>query len=196
MAKPRPSKLFFLKNEAALSDPTIAALCDRFETAVVDASLRDLCAQLATLKSPTATTVLGGTDKSQLSFAQVIQKHSGIVSLLPTDVGSSPVTGIDLPALLDGLFRPAAQNRQPFQENLDIRRAVTDDVVTSIASLQNIATTGGPRILLIRGEAGVGKTTLLKRVAVEVARTGVLTLWCGRASGGVGCEHSKLSKRT
>lgn len=184
MQKPKPTKLFFLQNEGVLSDPTIAALCDRFETVLIDGSIRDLCAQVAALKAPGISTLAMPVNKKKLDLAHIIQKHSEIVFLVPSETLSSQATGIDIPALMDGLFRPASQNWQPFQENLDIRRAVTDDLLNSLADIQARATSGDPKLLLIRGEAGVGKTTLLKRIAVEVAQKGVITLWCGRTAGG------------
>lgn len=184
MPKPRPTKLYLLQNESVLSDPTIASLCDRFETVIIEGSLRDLCAQVAALKSAVTPAPNLVSSKSKLSLAQLIQKHAGIVSLVPNGVLSSQTTGIDLPALIDGLFRPAAQNWQPFQENLDIRRAVTDDLLSSLVDLQSRATADNPRYFLVRGEAGVGKTTLLKRIAVEMSQKGVITLWCVRTAGG------------
>jgi hypothetical protein len=183
MPKPRPTKLFFLQNEGALSDPTIASLCDRFETMVIDGSLRDLCEQIAALKAPDVSSEKT-VAKTQSSIEQLVRKHSGIVSFVPNEVLPSQSTGIDMPALMDGLFRPASQNWQPFQEKLDIRRAVTDELLASLAALQGRATPGYPRSFLVRGEAGVGKTTLLKRIAVELAQKGVIALWCSRTAGG------------
>jgi hypothetical protein len=133
---------------------------------------------------PQTTTLSFSVKESQPDLAQLIHKYSSIVTLVPNEISLQQSTGIDLPALIDGLFRPASLNWQPFQENLDIRRAVTDDILNSLAAIQDQAIPGNPRLLFIRGEAGVGKTTLLKRVAIEVAQKGMITLWCERTTGG------------
>ncbi|MEZ5397808.1 MAG: NACHT domain-containing protein, partial [Bryobacterales bacterium] len=143
----------------------------------------DLCDKIATQKSSASTLIIPARE-SQSGLAQLIQKYSGIVSLVPSEkISTSQTTGIDLPSLIDGLFRPASQNWRPFQENLDIRRVITDELLSILKNIQDQAVPNNPRLLLIRGEAGVGKTTLLKRLAVEIAQRDIITLWCSRATG-------------
>lgn len=191
MPKPRPNRLFFFKNDSTLSDPTVAALSKRFETRIVDASLRDLCTQLAVQRTGGVSRKPPTSDLSPSRFKDLLSQYEEIVTHVSAAADAMPLTGIDLPTLLDGLFRPGAQNWKPFQENLDIRRDVTGDVVASVENLLAAAGKDNLQIQLVRGEAGVGKTTLLKRASIELARSGVIVLWCKRTTGGTSARIFK-----
>jgi hypothetical protein len=184
MPKPRPTKLYWLSGEGALSDSTIEALCKNFDTRIVDGSLRDLCAQLAVLK-PLLVKPSKAAASAKLSGIQSLsQKHSGIVSFVPSELTTTAAAAIDMPSLLDGLFRPAAVNWLPFQHKLDVRRSSTTKLLDAFTSLLDQANPADARYFILRGEAGVGKTTLLKRLAIELAQQGVLTIWCMRTASG------------
>src|SRR5262249_17388828 len=80
-------------------------------------------------------------------------------------------------SLTDALFRPLSVDWSPYLASLDLRRTVTDEIVKRIDAtpLQK-----NP-IVVVRGESAVGKTTVAKRVAVDLSPQGYVVLWCRRA---------------
>lgn len=182
MGRPNVSKLVFLKDDLTLRDPTILALCNQFDTSIVDASLRDLCTAIAELK-PRKNLVSEETPKALSKLDQVLGRHEGIVSTVPSLIAESTKSALHLPALIDGLFRPAAIDWYPFLMQLDLRRTITDKLKPSIADSLADSLSGRMRPVVARGEAGIGKTILLKRTAVELAAEGLAVLWCRRSGG-------------
>lgn len=182
MGKPNVSRLIFLKNDLALKDPTILALCRQFDTSVVDASVRDLCAAIAGRKPRRSTAIVEVTGTSA-KLDHLLKKYEAIASVVPSSISGAERNNHHLPSLIDGLFRPAAIDWDPFLVNFDLRRTITDDVKTSIRTHLENPLEGQSKPSVIRGEAGIGKTILLKRVAVELAAEGILVLWCRRSSG-------------
>ncbi len=185
MPNPRPSVLLFLKNDPCLSDPTVLSLCKRFATTVVDASLREVCAQLTSFQEATTS---GSPSAAQMkgTLGEVVARHSHVVALVPAAPGRQP-SPMELPRVVEALFRPAAIDWRPFQHNLDVRRTVADRLLREIRSQALDAVTAGTRVVLLRGEAGVGKSTVLKRAAIEVAQVENTTaLWCNRSLASTG----------
>lgn len=182
MGRPNVSRLVFLKDDATLRDPTILALSSQFDTSIVDASLRDLCAAIAELK-PRKGYVGTEAPKALSKLEQLLRGHEGIVSSVPSSIAESTKTALHLPALVDGLFRPAAIDWHPFLMELDLRRTITDKLKPSITGALADSLSGRLCPVVARGEAGIGKTILLKRTAVELATDGFVVLWCRRSAG-------------
>lgn len=182
LGRPNVSKLVFLKDDPTLRDATVLALCSQFDTSVVDASLRDLCTAIAELK-PQRTYVHTEAPKASSKLDQLLGKHEAIVSLVPSSIDESTRNALHLPALIDGLFRPAAIDWHPFLMGLDLRRTITDKLKPSIVASLAESLNGRLRPVVARGEAGIGKTILLKRTAVELAADGSTVLWCRRSTG-------------
>ena len=181
MHKPSVTRLLFLRDDPTLKDATVGALCGQFRTSLVDASLRDLCAAVAELR-PTASKLLSTptsvTDGTPLDRA--LGNSAAIVAAVPI-ASNQP---IDLlrhrHALIDGLFRPASTDWTPFLLGLDLRRTSTNAIKSSVQQLLKEPNPHAP-FMVVHGEAGIGKTTLLKRAAVELAKEGIYVLWCRRA---------------
>ncbi|CAI8855366.1 MULTISPECIES: hypothetical protein [Burkholderia] len=182
MGRPNVSKLVFLKDDPTLRDSTILALCNQFETATVDANLRDVCAAIAELK-PQKSYVSAEAPKTISKLQQILKMHEDILSSVPSSIPESTKSGLHLPALIDGLFRPAAIDWHPFIMGLDLRRTITDQLKHSITASLEDSSTGRLDPVVARGEAGIGKTILLKRTAVELAADGFVVLWCRRSTG-------------
>lgn len=179
-SQPRPSfsKIYFLKQDSPLADPTVSALSKAFDVRLVDATVRDVCEAVKTPRGVAAKLAVVPTGAVP-SVKVAISKLSGLVSVVPAD---SPAdinhAKTHMPQLVDALFRPASIDWQPYQYGLDLRRELTGPLVEAI---RNQGLTQGASSIVIRGDAATGKTTLMKRVAIEVAQAGTLTLWCRRS---------------
>lgn len=78
--------------------------------------------------------------------------------------------------LLDLLFSPATTNFDPFVHNLDFRRTLESELVNHVVELSAKHENKGAAIAVI-GTSATGKTILLKRVALQLAQKGNLTIW-------------------
>lgn len=86
---------------------------------------------------------------------------------------SSSATEIN--RLLDLLTSPATPNWEPFAHGLDLHRSAN----SIVDDLRTIVNTGDFRsqTFVVSGAAATGKTTLLKRAAFDLAKTGRHVLW-------------------
>lgn len=166
---PRPTRLYFLKDDLSLQDPTVASLCRKFETIVVDASLRDFCAQISAKRSQFDVAREAPTEEALSSLDEIVRQHSGVFAVVPPAGTRASMPAMDAPQIVEALFRPAADDWRPYKYGLDVRRTVTDQLLGKVNALAKEAKPGFPRVLLVHGEAGVGKTTTLRRVAMEAA---------------------------
>lgn len=183
MPHPNVTKVLFLKDDPTLNDSIIRALCNQCNAAVVDASLRELCSAIAELKEKKELPRLFAS--SQMSDVERgLFGHTSLVSVVPSMASSHIDIALHLPALLDGLFRPSAVDWNPFLAGIDLRRTLGSTLKESVLELLKAPVSAHHRSLVVHGEAGIGKTTLLKRVAVDLATEGVTVLWCRRTSGG------------
>lgn len=180
-ARPHISKLVFLKDDLALRDTTVQAICRKFETVIVDATLRDLCDALVDLRPKRSAPEPDRQSMTGLEIAAT--SHERIVAILPRNDVAQDATP-NMLSLIDGLFRPTSIDWQPFAAGLDLRRTATDQLKEAVKGVQTHQRVGSLNFIVVRGEAGVGKTILMKRTAFELAKDGPLVLWCRRASPG------------
>lgn len=181
LPQPRPTALYFLKGDRCLEDPTIATLARRFTTQVVDASLRELCAHITSIRDAATVPSRDFPIAAPSTLDAVIARHSQVLTIVKGNA-ERPATKMELPRVVESLFRPAANDWRAFHEGLDLRRTVTDKILREVSSKIADSAAGQARVVVVRGEAGIGKTTTLKRVAVELARTECLVLWCSRST--------------
>lgn len=183
---PRPRRLLFLKGDETLEDPTAIGLLRQFDTAVVDSSLKEICDGLAALKPRQGTLAMSsGADGKQNEFSECVEQYGTYVVAVPKALPDGFVPENHRTALVDGLFRPASLDWRPFLAEWDLRRNCTDAVVEAAegarASARRDPQSG---VVVVRGEAGVGKTAVMKRSAVELAQSGYGVLWLRKAFSG------------
>ena len=115
----------------------------------------------------------------QLSFSDISHrtndpyaKFADVTALVePTSARSNDET-----RLLDILFAPHFPNWEPFDAKLDFERDQTQTIATAIAGLKPDGRRP-PITALLTGPTGVGKTTMLRRVAYDLAVAGERVLW-------------------
>lgn len=183
---PRVTRLRFLKHDPVLSDPTVRAVLKKFEVAIIDASLREICDLAEGLRPVKRHGMLPATEKTAFRLVQDLTSHYDCpVSIVPTHSAEPlKIPAIEMPSCIDGLFRPSSTDWRPFEGGLDLRRDCTDDVLAAINSQSGAARPNQPKVLTLIGEAGIGKTCLAKRVALEISEESTLVLWCRRVPSG------------
>jgi len=184
---PRITKLRFLKGDPCLKDPTVAALLRKFDVAVIDASQRDISDLVARQRGFGSRAISLAPPKSAFRLVQDFASHYDCpITVVPqAEKNLLSLTPMERPSCIDSLFRPASPDWRPFQANLDLRRDCVDDIASEIRSQSSLARLKQPRVVLLVGDAGVGKTTVTKRVALEVSVSSTLVLWCRRVTSGV-----------
>ncbi|MCU7870796.1 MAG: ATP-binding protein [Candidatus Thiodiazotropha sp. (ex Lucinoma borealis)] len=183
MPQPNVSRFIFLKDDPTLSDPTVRALCAQTKVKVVDATLRDICVAISELKPRQMDLTLALNDDAKKGgLNKIYENYHSIVSIVPTEGPSGYDPGKHKQTLVDSLFRPSVTDWMPYLYEYDLRRSISGELKASVMDGLESSGSDSAQFILVRGEAGVGKTTLLKRVAVELSRDGVQVLWCRRAS--------------
>lgn len=77
--------------------------------------------------------------------------------------------------LLDYLFQPETLVWDPYFYDLDFIRSVSKDILSDISDYcQNFLCN---KVFLVHGSSASGKTTVLKRIAFELAKKSIITLW-------------------
>ena len=174
---PRVKTIYFLQNDNVLDDPTIISLCQQFNSHEIAATFQELCGALAERK-PIQRSFLS---KEHSSVHELGKKHASIIGFVPDELPD-----IDLDrhrhALVDALFRPRAVFWEPFKLGLDLERTISSEIQAEILKALENTTPNAIECLVIRGEAGIGKTTLLKHLASSVADLGITTIWCKSAN--------------
>ena len=185
-ASPRVTKLRLLKNDPCLQDPTIKGLLKKFDVALIDADIRDLSERVGRANLPGSKRASLAQEKSALRAMQdaASRYDSPIAVVPPAGITSLSLSRMELPGAIDSLFRPAALDWKPFEAALDLRRDCTDQIVSEVRAQTDLSTVGHPRLYMLVGEAGVGKTSIAKRVALEVSSDSTLVLWCRRIDAG------------
>ena len=182
MSRPNISRVVFFKDDATLSDPTVKALGAEIGLMVVDATIRDLAAGIAELKPrQTSLTFISTTLKESEQFQSKIEPFKDFVATVPNKALNDFDVTQYLAQLTDSLFRPASIDWRPYLCELDIPRTIGPDLKEEAFSALDRAGPDYRPYIVLRGEAGVGKTTMLKRFACELARDGIFTLWCKRS---------------
>lgn len=169
-----PKGLVFIAGEEPSNLQRIARLSrGRVRIFIADCSRSDIIKAL----SPRSA-----AQQTLLSFANsddptaVFAPYSDLVELVNRHKRSA-IGKTEKNRLKDILFSPSKPRWDAFVHNLDFRRSQEGELVTDIKSL-SLGGEGG--VILLVGGVATGKTTLLKRVALEAARGEAPIFWMKR----------------
>ena len=169
-----PSDLLFLSDDPVIANEKLPAL--------VGARTR-----LHRLQATTGDVIRTITDAEGTGYApvhsfrekdvdlQVLQPHQDLAAV----VNSQLDTGIKVEErnqLTDILFAPSINRWDPFVHSLDLPRTATQTAFQQILGLLS-REIPAHFACVITGNAATGKTTVLKRLAFDLAKRGSLTLW-------------------
>lgn len=197
---PHPQRLMFLKGDGTIHDHTIRALASgHSEVRVIDCSLKDFCEATANTPILARTIPYAGVDGRMGALGaeseSAIHAHARIVELAPTTLPDGFDPASNRRRLLDGLFRPVTLDWLPFLCDFDLQRTSTDALLDEIETKITYIDRQEQSMILLRGEAGIGKSTCLKRAAISMRKRGRLSFWCKRPPFGTVREaYTKLAK--
>jgi hypothetical protein len=103
-----------------------------------------------------------------------------LVDIVPSALADSFDIDSNRHQIIDALFRPTSLDWSPFLAGFDLLRdSVLSIHQTVTLKVDYLHEQPHPTVLL-RGEAGIGKSTTAKRAAVELAKDDIIVLWCKR----------------
>lgn len=170
---PRVSEIYYIAGDSTFSDPTVKRLSASFATRALDTTFRDLCNAVAEFKEVRLS------QSTNYDNGSLALRYSSIVSIVPTS-NTTLEFEPHRNAIIDALFRPKAVSWEPYQLQLDLKRTIADEITGLIRDTLCNAQQS-PKIINIRGEAAIGKTTVAKHVAVQLAKEDVFVAWARTA---------------
>ncbi len=171
--KSRPGPILLLADDPVLRDQALVDLGRRgLRFLKLDATLGQLVAAIMASEDSAFTSSLpferaGITQWDALSaFAELATPVNLHVEARVSDSETS--------LLHDLLFSPTTPRWDPFIYRLDLPRTITGSILSEIRRV-----TGRPdsNLVLVSGPAACGKTTVLKRAALELARDDHIVMW-------------------
>jgi hypothetical protein len=168
-----PASLVFLVDDPIAASPRLAQLVPRNGLFLAEGSLVEVARAL----EPRAKSGQISFDYAARSGKQVTGDLSEFGDLLC--VVNSRVTP-DIEAsererLLDYLFMPDVPNWNPIAHDLDLPRTLLGSLQESVIEFANDES--GSAVFLLHGRAASGKTSVLKRLAFNLAEQGMFVCW-------------------
>jgi hypothetical protein len=171
-----PSALVFLDEDPLARDPTVHRLASgRLKLYSVAAELRVLLSAVTSAESRSIQELLPfpavGSDDLRVTLHPFRE-----LAVLVNSQTESTLGAHEIHQLHELLFEPSRPKWDAFVHNLDFARDVTKDALSDIELLAK-STTSGSAACVIHGLTACGKTTVLKRLALDLARGGHVVLW-------------------
>ncbi|MAX85795.1 MULTISPECIES: ATP-binding protein [Thalassolituus] len=171
-----PSKLVFFKGDPCSEDSSIRALLP-YDTKV------------EVIDSTLYTWLTSTKDVRQLSLPlgtleginyKVLSNIDDRIAIVPRDEDFKNVPISSSNKLLDHLCRPSELNWEPYNACIDFPRDITEVIKEKILEFSKQRS---PSLITLSGEAGVGKSTVMRRVAYDFSNDGYLCIWLKRNIG-------------
>lgn len=120
----------------------------------------------AATRTPQSSSARAVFDTAQVTLSSLIRNV--------TDAECGRVNKTEKRRLLRDLFAPTATSWEPFFYDMDFPRSQAEELTEELNRFSQAGRTG---VYMVCGPASVGKTTLVKRVAFDLSRSGRTVLW-------------------
>jgi hypothetical protein len=179
-----PRRLIFLADDSTAHDPRVLALVRTYcQVDLLQCSLGELCEEIAELSSkPHPAIPLRASGPVTFDATELLDFDDQI-AFVPYGLEKVPAAE-NKHRLLDILFSPTNPDWSPYAANLDFKREITPVIEQAIIDKFVGPNEVSNPCLLVKGEAGTGKTVLLRRVAFNLAQNGYLSIWVRRGYAG------------
>jgi hypothetical protein len=170
-----PSHLIFLADDPLTANQQLAALLgSRTKLVVVRASISQVVQSIVTAEQANFPSQFRSTSTDDKGYWHLL-RFDDIATLVNLRVEPRLREDEKL-ALKELLFSPSVPEWDPFAYNIDFKRSLTAEVLRDFAAAASNAKIVDHAFVLT-GTSASGKTTILKRVAFDVAKTGAVVLW-------------------
>ncbi len=178
---PYPNYLVFAEADSAGTDVLVGRMAKGKSVIYrVKATEQQLIAALGTPASSQLGLVFGLTSGGHEGNGEFFAfRH--ILDLVPNEKPNFQLSA-RRQEVAEGLFRPNGLLWDAFLFDMELPRSQSADLERSILGLQ-ASPAKRPKFFFLRGEAGIGKTVVAKRLAVNLRRSGATVLWCKKSTG-------------
>ncbi len=168
-----PSHVIFLADDPLSNNRSIAELLrGRTNMATVNGSLSDVLKEVSAASQSGYGAMLQFNDDATDPLV-VFSSHEDVVCTVNRQIMST-CGADDRLLLLDLLFAPNSARWDPFVFGYDFPRERNRQLLERIKST---ATDSGDCLCVLHGSAATGKTTLLKRIALDLVKNNWLVFW-------------------
>ena len=183
---PRPRDLLFVGEDSVPGDPVTLSLLEDFRCTYAECTPSELVAAVNQRAADPGRFSLKRTVEEDTISVDVPDELRGTISLVPNKTRSVENITAHHASIVDSLFRPSSTDWRPFLAQLDLKRSCTETLVEKVLDALEVNSSRSPleALICVRGESGVGKTTLLKRVALELSDSQTFVFWLNYAQHG------------
>ncbi len=169
-----PSTLIFTETDSLSEDSNVRRFLVDRASLVLAPSIAALVGSAAAAEDAARQDRLP-YEEPEHAVARALTGYADFVTVVNAQLRSA-VALEETNRLHDLLFSPSVPKWDPWVHRLDFERTVTRELVADVQLLSASKTAGSSACVLI-GASASGKTTVLKRVALELARQDELVLW-------------------
>ena len=181
---PHPKKFLFFVGDEIREDSIVTSLLHgKAKLLEIDATLKEFCAAMADF-SPSPTQISISLPEPDPNAKEVLdsalQPFSSYLQVVPHEKPADFDPSSRTHELIDSLFRPTTLDWNPYLFDYFLPRSQVNVLTDSIKDHFRLSGLTRMSCFVLRGEAGSGKTCLMKQTAIEMARSGFVVLWLKR----------------
>jgi hypothetical protein len=170
-----PSPLLFLTDDPVCGNSKVLQLLNRRTRVLrVRGTVRDVARCAAAAEKEGFTKAIPFPEDDDAPLAK-LRKFDDIATLVNDQI-EARIGRSEQHRLRDILFSPSVARWDPFAHELDFRRTLGQQALVTLTTALADAS-GESEAYLVSGGAVTGKTVLLKRLALDLARAGAVVLW-------------------
>jgi hypothetical protein len=181
---PRPSTFIYLDgNGSSLNKTTLNLMRGKARLLLIRATLKEFCQGVeSTLLQPRQLPLSLSDDlaTSKDRILDELQKFNSVISIVPSEIPAHYDVRSKHHQLLDGLFRPTSIDWNPFLANYHLHRTQAVELSEAVHTRLSVGDLTRMLCFALRGEAGTGKSCVMKETAVILSQKGYLVVWLNR----------------